>query len=315
VTTGHDALIEAARAGNEAALSRVISLIERGDVRDADLRHGALHGGAWLIGLTGPPGAGKSVLAAALSTRALRARGPVAVLAVDPSSRFTGGAILGDRIRMGSVAARPGVYVRSFATRGAVGGLAEPVHLAASLLASAGYVTVLVETVGVGQNEIDVWAVADLTVGVVTPGGGDAVQYLKSGVLEAIDIFVVNKADQDGADQTERMLRSTAAPRREADRWHRPIVRTVATTGEGVDQLWCAIEEAMGSRSRGEDPSELARATERLQLRVTARLHREVRDILGAEDARRLVHEVALGRIDLAAAEAEIISLVKRASP
>jgi GTPase len=201
------------------------------------------------VGLTGPPGAGKSTLAATLVELLRKAGGKVAVLAVDPSSPLSGGALLGDRIRMQAWATDPRVFVRSMASRGVPGGLAPAAPDAVRLLATAGWPWVLVETVGVGQSEVDVRSVADTTVVLVTPGWGDDVQARKAGVLEVADVFVVNKADRPGASEArghlESMLENAVAA------WRPPVVEVTATSGEGVAELWSAIGRHRAWRQAG----------------------------------------------------------------
>lgn len=225
-------LIEGARKGSPRAAGRLLSLVE-GERRDEVLA-GIEPSPVNVIGITGPPGAGKSTTIAAL-VGAYRERGDrVAVLAVDPSSPFSGGALLGDRIRMAEHINDSDVLIRSVATRGHLGGLAAAVPAAIRLLGAIGYHVVLLETVGVGQSEIEIAAVADPTVVILNPGAGDAIQAAKAGVLEVADIVVVNKADRDGADQTVRDLRA------ETDA---PIVSLVAARGEGIAELVAAIED------------------------------------------------------------------------
>ncbi len=240
------ALFDAARAGDQAALARLLSLVERGGPQSravAGLAY-TTPGDAYTVGITGAPGAGKSTLTDRLVTLARRQglHGPdqVAVLAVDPSSPYSGGAILGDRVRMPSHALDDGVYIRSMATRGHLGGLAVAVPDAVRVLSSVGMPVVLVETVGVGQQEVEVAAATDTTVVVVNPGWGDAIQANKAGLLEIADLFVINKADRPGARETRRDL-ELMLDLTELGPWRPPIVETVASTGEGVDALWAAI--------------------------------------------------------------------------
>ena len=235
-------LIAAARNGSPRAAGRLLSLVE-GERRDevlASIEPSSVSAGL-VIGITGPPGAGKSTTIAAL-VGAYRERGRrVAVLAVDPSSPFSGGALLGDRIRMAAHINDSDVLIRSVATRGHLGGLAAAVPAAIRLLGAIGYHVVLLETVGVGQSEIEIAAVADPTVVILNPGTGDAIQAAKAGVLEIADIVVVNKADRDGAEQTVRDLRA------ETDA---PIVSLIAARGEGVAELMAAIEDHHRADSR-----------------------------------------------------------------
>jgi LAO/AO transport system kinase len=235
-------LIVSARNGSPRAAGRLLSLVE-GDGRDEVLASigSTSERAGHVIGITGPPGAGKSTTVAALVS-AYRERGHrVAVLAVDPSSPFSGGALLGDRIRMAAHINDSDVLIRSVATRGHLGGLAAAVPAAIRLLGAIGYGVVLLETVGVGQSEIEIAAVADPTVVILNPGAGDAIQAAKAGVLEVADIVAVNKADRDGAEQTVRDLRAET---------NAPVVSLIATRGEGVEGLMAAIEDHRRSDSR-----------------------------------------------------------------
>lgn len=270
-------LVEAAVGGDRASLARLLSLVERGgDGARAAGRLAFPHGGAtYAVGITGAPGAGKSTLTNRLIEVTRRTGGEVAVLAIDPSSPFSGGAFLGDRVRMQDHALDAGVFVRSMATRGHLGGLALATPQAIRVLDAAGFPVVLIETVGVGQVEIEVAGAADTTIVVVNPGWGDAVQANKAGLIEVADIFVINKADRPGAEQTQRDLED-ALSLATRDR-HRPaIVKTVAQTGEGVEELWIAIDE---HRAYLESSGELER-------RRSDRIDQELREIV----VRRLEH-------------------------
>src|SRR5229473_4094158 len=230
-------------AGDARALARAATAIENGAPESGELlRELAPRAGrATVVGITGPPGAGKSTLVDALA-RAIRREGKtVGILAVDPTSRISGGAILGDRIRMQAHHADPGVYIRSMATRGAAGGLARATADVALLLDAAGRDYVIIETVGVGQDEVEIANVADLTVLVLVPGMGDDVQAIKAGVMEIADIFVINKADHPGAERVEQEIHGVLSLRNRADAWMPAVVRTVATEGAGVEELLEAI--------------------------------------------------------------------------
>lgn len=228
------ALLAAVRSGDRRALARAITLIE------SDGAESGLPSPSALIGVTGPPGAGKSTLISALID-VIRSRGEtVAVLAVDPSSPVTGGAILGDRIRMQRHVDDEGVYIRSMATRGHLGGLAKATRDAASLLAEGGFDRVLVETVGVGQSEVEVMGLAEVVVLVVGPGWGDQIQADKAGIVEIADVFVVNKGDRPGGDDVRRALRETAAAK------DVEVLVTTATTGEGVAELLAEVDRLLG---------------------------------------------------------------------
>jgi LAO/AO transport system kinase len=266
-------LAEGVRRGERASVARMLSLVEGGDeaARPAIASLAADGGHAYTIGITGAPGAGKSSLTDRLVSF-LRSRGDaVSVLAVDPSSPRSGGAILGDRVRMGTHATDPGVFIRSMATRGQLGGLAAAAPQAVRVLDASGSPWILVETVGVGQVELDVAGASDTTVVVVTPGWGDGVQANKAGLLEVADVFVVNKADRPGADAAVKDLVAMLelAP---AGSWTPPIVETVATTGDGVDQLWDAV--TAHRRHLVE--------TGLLDLRRRERLHHEIREMVKA---------------------------------
>jgi LAO/AO transport system kinase len=240
-------LVERARRGEQLAVARLISLVEDG--ADAALREvaaalGPHTGRAHVVGVTGPPGVGKSTTTSAM-VGILRAQDrKVGVLAVDPSSPFSGGALLGDRVRMGEHATDEGVFIRSMATRGHLGGLAWATPQALRVLDAAGCDVVLIETVGVGQSEVEVVALADTTVVLLAPGMGDGVQAAKAGILEIADVFVVNKADRDGAAQTVRDLRQMLSfgEHRAEDAWRPPVVRTVAARGEGVDDVVAVLD-------------------------------------------------------------------------
>ena len=287
------ALFDAARSGDQAALARLLSLVERGGPRSRAVAGLAYTspGDAYTVGITGAPGAGKSTLTDRLVTLARRQglSGPdqVAVLAVDPSSPYSGGAILGDRVRMPSHALDDGVYIRSMATRGHLGGLAVAVPDAVRVLSSVGMPVVLVETVGVGQQEVEVAAATDTTVVVVNPGWGDAIQANKAGLLEIADLFVINKADRPGARETRRDL-ELMLDLTELGPWRPPIVETVASTGEGVDGLWAAIGE---HRDHQIDHGTLV-------LHRRERLEREFRQILVAQLSEQVDAALAAGGMD-----------------
>jgi len=238
-----DAIVTGVLAREPRAIARAISLVEDGDDGLPALSAGVFPhtGSAATIGLTGAPGVGKSTIATALVRTARANDRRVAVLAIDPTSPYTGGALLGDRVRMQEHATDPDVFIRSMATRGHLGGMALAAPEAVRILDAAGFDLVIVETVGVGQAEIDVAAATDTTLVVLAPGLGDAIQMAKAGILEVADVFVVNKADRDGAAEVQRELRQmlhlgAARP------WDPPVLATVASDGMGIDELWADIE-------------------------------------------------------------------------
>ncbi|MFN8062682.1 MAG: methylmalonyl Co-A mutase-associated GTPase MeaB [Vicinamibacterales bacterium] len=305
------ALADRVLAGDPRAIARAISLVE--DERpesSALVRTLFPHTGrAYLVGVTGPPGAGKSTLVDRL-TRTLRRQGQtVGVVAVDPTSPFTGGAILGDRVRMQEHASDTGVFIRSMATRGHLGGLARATSDAALVLDAAGKDVVLIETVGVGQDEIDIVRTADIAIVTLVPGTGDEVQALKAGIMEIADIFVVNKADRDGADRTVASIEAllsleTYGP----DDWRQPVLRTVATTGDGVETLVDRIAAfrrhmaPLASRRRRE------RAEFRLRELLAQRFLRHVETgVLGAGELGLMLDRIAARELDPYSAADQIL--------
>jgi len=295
-------LVDAVRAGDRGALARLLSVVEAGGdearAAMAELTVAAADA-TWTIGVTGAPGAGKSTLTAAL-VRHLRATGVrVGVLAVDPSSPFTGGAILGDRVRMHDHTTDPEVFIRSMATRGHQGGLARAVPQAIRVLAAAGHDVVVVETVGVGQVEVGIAGTADTTVVVVNPGWGDGVQAAKAGLLEIGDVFVVNKADRDGVPATVHDLQGMLDLAGERA-WRPPVLETVATEDRGVDALLDAIQR---HRARLEGSGELEQRRERriadeIHALVLDRLIKQADDFCSGTRFATVVRRVADGESD-----------------
>jgi LAO/AO transport system kinase len=308
-----DPAVEAALAGDTRALARLVSLAENAApaLRPVMKSLAPLTGGAWLIGLTGPPGVGKSTVTGALVT-AYRQRGlRVAVLAVDPTSPFTGGALLGDRVRMQEHATDPGVFIRSMATRGHLGGLSAAAPPALRILAAAGFGVILVETVGVGQAEVEIAALADTTLVLTAPGAGDAIQTAKAGILEIADIFVVNKSDKPGAQETVRDLRTMIAmARRGEGDWKPPIVTTTATTGEGIADLAARLDAHrswLGS-SGEQDRRRLARARAEVAALAVAALRERVGGLPGGAGLDALAARVAAGELDPYSAADELVA-------
>ncbi len=237
------ASIESLRSGDVRALARAISLVENRTPGWSDLLKALFpHSGqARVIGMTGAPGAGKSTLVDHLARFYRKQNDTVGIVAVDPTSPYTGGAILGDRIRMQEHFADPGIYIRSMATRGSLGGLARTTADVTTVLDASGRDVILVETVGVGQDEIDIVRLADITVVILVPGMGDDVQTIKAGIMEIADIFVINKSDREGAERVEREIRALQSLALRNDGWTPPIVKTVASDGTGIDDLAAAI--------------------------------------------------------------------------
>ena len=296
-------LVARAREGQQVAVARLLTLVEDASplLREVMAALAPYAGRAHVVGLTGAPGVGKSTSTNAL-VGALRARGQrVGVLAVDPSSPFSGGALLGDRVRMGDHTTDPGVFIRSMASRGHLGGLAWATPQAIRVLDAAGYDTVLVETVGVGQSEVEIAGLADTTVVLLAPGMGDGIQAAKAGILEIGDLYVVNKADRDGADSVRRDLRGMIAlAARPEDAWSPKVLKTVAQAGEGVDEVADALlEHARWLASSGEGVRRRAlRARREIEAVAMAAL-RQRWGALGEESVLdRLATEVAQGGTD-----------------
>jgi LAO/AO transport system kinase len=301
-----EALCEAALAGDRRALARLLTAVEN----RTPLAEGAMRrlypmaGRAQLIGITGPPGVGKSTLAAALIAELRRAGRPVAIVAVDPSSPITGGAVLGDRVRMQAHASDDGVFIRSMASRGHSGGLASATTAAAAVFDAVGFDVVLIETVGTGQSEVEVAAAADTTVVVETPEMGDEIQAIKAGLLEVADVVVVNKGDRPGAQRTAAQLQAMlTAPREARDGLPAPkrpeVLVTTAATGEGVAELLAAIDRHRGvSGGADGDAARLARAEAQVWAVLADRLHERARSIEAAPLAAALLRDVAAHEMD-----------------
>lgn len=291
---------ESILAGDRRAIARAISVVERGDTAGRDLLKLLFPktGNAYTIGITGPPGAGKSTLVEKLAGEYRATGKQVGILAVDPTSPFSGGAILGDRIRMQNLSTDAGVYIRSMATRGQMGGLAPAAHDAVTILDAAGCQVVIIETVGVGQDEVEVARLADVTVLVLVPGMGDDVQTFKAGVMEIADIFVINKADRPGADRVEQEIMAMLSIVPTARNWQSPVLKTVATTGEGVDTIRQRLDEFRDSGEKG--TAKLDRQREQWRLRLMALLRRELFEKFFAD------------RIQAGAIEARIDDVVSR---
>ncbi|GAC1601618.1 MAG: methylmalonyl Co-A mutase-associated GTPase MeaB [Acidimicrobiales bacterium] len=306
-----DALSDAVLGGDRRALPRLLSIVEAGGspARDVGRKVYGAGSGMFTVGITGPPGAGKSTLTDRLIREIRSADSEVAVLAVDPSSPYSGGALLGDRVRMMDHALDPGVFVRSMATRGHLGGLALAVPEVLRVLDAAGFPTTLIETVGVGQSEVEIAGAADSTMVVLTPGAGDSVQANKAGLLEVADLFVINKSDHPQTGELERdlgfMMELTSWP----DGWIPPIVRTVASTGDGVRDVVAALEQhrihllATGLLDR----RRAARAEAELRRVLAAVLEARARAVVGDARWEQLLAHVVERRLDPWSAADEII--------
>jgi LAO/AO transport system kinase len=306
-------LSERVTSGDPAAIARAISKIEDGSTGAAELMK-EIYGrsrGALVIGITGPPGAGKSSLVDKLALL-YRQRGErVGIVAVDPSSPFSGGAILGDRIRMQTLGLDEGVFIRSMATRGNLGGLARATVDAVAVLDAAGYTRVIVETVGVGQDEVEIVKAADVSIVVLVPGMGDDIQAIKAGIMEIGDIFVINKADRDGVYATEKELEALLSLTSRSDGWDPPIVKTVATENQGIEALAAAIDRfrqtQLSITASSERRHSIARwrIVELLRERLLARVLASDSSVAMLE---RLADEVATRRRDPYSAVEELIN-------
>ncbi|MFZ1917998.1 MAG: methylmalonyl Co-A mutase-associated GTPase MeaB [Terriglobales bacterium] len=240
-----ESTIDHLRSGEPRALARVISIVENRRPESADLLKALFPhtGHARILGLTGPPGAGKSTLVDQLAKHYRKENQTVGIIAVDPTSPYTGGAILGDRIRMQDHYSDPGIFIRSMATRGSLGGLARTTADVTTVFDASGRDYILIETVGVGQDEVDIVRLADITIVILVPGMGDDVQTIKAGIMEIADIFVINKSDREGAERVEREIRAMQSLETRKDGWTPPVVKTVASEGTGTKELAAAIAD------------------------------------------------------------------------
>jgi LAO/AO transport system kinase len=308
------ALVDAARAGSPRAVARLISLVEDGHpaLREVMAALAPHSGNAHIIGITGSPGVGKSTSTNAL-VGAFRARGQrVGVLAVDPSSPFSGGALLGDRVRMQDHALDPEVYIRSMASRGHLGGLSWTTPQALRVLDAAGCDVILVETVGVGQSEVEIAGLADTTIVLLAPGMGDGIQAAKAGILEIGDVFVVNKADREGADATVRDIRHmiSLGDRTEPGLWRPPVVKTVAARNEGVDEVMESLDKhvAWMERTGTLRDRRVRRAGDEIESIALQQLRAKMGDLRHGNGVDQLAADVVDGKTDPYAAADQVVS-------
>ncbi|MFI7012472.1 methylmalonyl Co-A mutase-associated GTPase MeaB [Streptomyces sp. NPDC050145] len=307
-------LVAQAREGRPRAVARLISLVEGASpqLREVMAALAPLTGNAYVVGLTGSPGVGKSTSTSALVSAYRRAGKRVGVLAVDPSSPFSGGALLGDRVRMSEHASDPGVYIRSMATRGHLGGLSWSAPQAIRVLDAAGCDVVLVETVGVGQSEVEIASQADTSVVLLAPGMGDGIQAAKAGILEIGDVYVVNKADRDGADATARELNHMLGlgESRGPGDWRPPIVKTVAARGEGIDEVVEALEKHRAwMEERGVlQERRVARAAHEVESIAVTALRERIGDLSGDQHIGALAERIVAGTLDPYRAADELIA-------
>jgi len=307
-----ESLSDRVSKGDPAAVARAISKIEDGSVDAAGLMKQIYQQsrGGLVVGITGAPGAGKSSLVDKLALNYRRANQRVGIVAVDPSSPFSGGAILGDRIRMQTLGLDEGVFIRSMATRGNLGGLARATVDAVAILDAAGYSKIIVETVGVGQDEVEIVKAADVSVVVLVPGMGDDIQAIKAGIMEIGDIFVINKADREGVYSTEKELEALLSLAMREDGWNPPIVKTVATEGVGIGDLVSAIDSFVQAQQTSKISGERRRAIARwriVELLRESLLNRVLESGSSASTLDRMAEEVASRKRDPYSAVEEII--------
>jgi LAO/AO transport system kinase len=297
---GFEELLTAAVSGDRRALAKLITIVERGDGVTGRLLAAVYprSGGAHVIGVTGPPGAGKSTLVDQIIGQIRAAGDEVAALLVDPSSPFSGGAILGDRIRMQDRVSDPGVYARSMASRGQLGGVSDAAPKAVIVLDATGFPYILLETVGVGQAEVDIVESADTTLVVLNPGWGDSIQAAKAGLLEIGDVFVVNKADRPGVEATVADLNQMLHDGPDRD-WTPPVVTTIANTGDGIGELWEVVQRHQQHLAGGAGAGVARRQAEReVRLAMVELLERRVRERVEEAEIQAAVEEVVARRLD-----------------
>jgi GTPase len=314
-TTDAAAWAERIRTGDLRALARAITTVENRAPESSELLKALFPhtGRARIIGLTGSPGAGKSTLVDQLAREYRKQQKNIGIVAVDPTSPYSGGAILGDRIRMISHHADPGIFIRSMATRGALGGLASTTADVSAVLDASGRDLVLIETVGVGQDEVDIVRLADVTIVILVPGMGDDVQSIKAGIMEIADIFVINKADREGAERVEREIRAMQSLAPRADRWVPPVVKTVASEGKGISDLVKAIagyEEFLEKGETGRKKKVESWRERLVEMLREALLERVLREEMADGAVNRYAAEIAEHKRDPYSLVEQIVSKV-----
>jgi LAO/AO transport system kinase len=310
------AALRALLKGDKRAIAQTISIVENGGdstILEKIFKH---TGEAYHIGITGPPGAGKSTLVNAVAKRLLAKRCKVGIIAVDPTSPFSGGALLGDRIRMTDLALHKDIFIRSMASRGSLGGLAQATKDAALVLDAAGMDYIIIETIGVGQVELDIAQVCDTTVVVLVPESGDSIQAMKAGLLEIADIMVVNKGDREGAERLLTELKFVFELREQKAGWHYPILKTVATKDEGITDLVLAVDEhsrfldTSGDLEKKRKERLLLRIHELIELKIRSHLRERV---ISEDELKKLVDRIYKRQLDPYRVAADITAKIIRA--